>query len=184
MERTEQKSSGFVHFRTILGTLFLVMLVAACTEAWSAGESEGDEEGPKIAWITMNEALEQTEATGKKILIDFYTDWCGWCKRMDKTTYADSAVVAYMNENFLSVKLNPEKNGTVSYEGGEYSNREFTSAFRVRGYPATGFMNEKNEVITLVPGAIIEPTEFLTILQYIAEDHYLTSTFDEYRGTN
>lgn len=166
--------------------LFLALLLTgACADAQTEEKVQGDPvQAAGIAWVGMSEALRQSDSTGKKILIDFYTDWCGWCKRMDKAIYADSNVIAYLNEHFLSVKLNPEKEGKIEYMGGEYTNRQFASAFEVRGYPATGFMNEKNEVITLLPGAVLDPNEFLTVLRYIAEDHYLTLSFEDFKTTN
>ena len=166
--------------------LFLALLLTgACADAQTEEKVQGDPvQAATIAWVGMTEALQQSDSTGKKILIDFYTDWCGWCKRMDKAIYADSNVIAYLNEHFLPVKLNPEKEGTIEYMGGEYTNRQFASAFEVRGYPATGFMNEKNEVITLLPGAVLDPNEFLTVLRYIAEDHYLTLSFEDFKTTN
>ena len=168
--------------RYITTVLLAVLLTGACADAQTEGETQVEAaQGATIAWVGMTEALQQSDSTGRKILIDFYTDWCGWCKRMDKAIYADSSVIAYLNEHFLPVKLNPEKAGTIEYMGSEYSNRDFAAAFQVRGYPATGFMNEKNEVITLLPGAVLDPNEFLTVLRYIAEDHYLTLSFEEFK---
>ena len=53
--------------------------------------------------------LSLTEENPKKIFIDVYTDWCGWCKRMDNTTFKDSVMVKFLNDNFYCVKLNAEQ---------------------------------------------------------------------------
>ena len=134
---------------------------------------------PAIEWLDINTALEQVQDGEKKILIDFYTDWCGWCKRMDRDTYSDSSVAAYMNENYLAVKFNPEKGDSVVYDGQTYSARQFAAAWQVRGYPATGFVNEEGEVVTLMSG-YHKPGDFLQFLKYFGDDHYLTTKFEDF----
>ena len=65
----------------------------------------------KINWMSFEEAVKLNETKPKKIFIDVFTDWCGWCTKMDQTTFVDKDVVAYMNENFYAVKFNAEQTG-------------------------------------------------------------------------
>ena len=70
----------------------------------------------KINWISMQEAIDLTAKPGnkKKIFIDAYTDWCGWCKRMDQSTFIDSNVIKHMNENYYAVKFDAESYDTIT----------------------------------------------------------------------
>lgn len=57
---------------------------------------------------TWNQALEMAKKANKPIFLDAYTDWCGWCKVMDKETFSDPKVAAFMNANFVNVKMEME----------------------------------------------------------------------------
>ena len=145
----------------------------------------------KINWMTFQEAVELNKTTPKKIFIDVYTDWCGWCKRMDQTTFQDSVVVAYMNDNYYAVKFDAERSDTIVFGGYTYINeggingRKGTHQLAqalLQGrmsYPSYVFMNEKNQLITVAPG-YMEPNEFLPILKYIGTDSYLKQSFKDY----
>ena len=62
----------------------------------------------EIKWYSFNEGYAKANAEGKIAIIDCYTDWCGWCKVMDKKTFSDSEVISKMNEHFVAIKFNPE----------------------------------------------------------------------------
>jgi thioredoxin-related protein len=124
-----------------------------------------------IEWKSIVQALDSAPKQGKLIVLDVYTDWCGWCKRMDRDTYADSSVAAYLNSRFVASKMNPEKAGDLMYDGKKFTQAEFGQALGIRGYPATVFFNEKGEVLTVVPG-YIAAKEFLPMLKYFGEGIY------------
>ncbi len=145
----------------------------------------------KINWMTFQEAVELNRTAPKKIFIDTYTDWCGWCKKMDQTTFLDSLVVAYMNENYYAVKLNAEMNDTINFGGYTYVNEGGMNGRRgthqlaaalLQGnmsYPSYVFMNEKNQLITVAPG-YMDASQFLPVLKYIGTDAYLKQSFKDY----
>ncbi|EON79352.1 hypothetical protein ADIS_0154 [Lunatimonas lonarensis] len=107
----------------------------------------------KINWYTFEEVIQLAEQNPKMILVDVYTDWCGWCKKMDKETFTDKQVIAYVNENFYAVKLNAEnKKNKFTFRGKEYSEEDMARAMRVRSYPNFVIMDAAMENITQLPG--------------------------------
>ncbi|MBD0404662.1 thioredoxin family protein [Flammeovirga sp. EKP202] len=90
----------------------------------------------EISWKSAEEAIASSVKDGKPIFIDVYTDWCGWCKILDKKTFQNSDVVDYVSENYHAVKLNPEKDGSFQFKGKNYTNESFALSHDVNSYPA------------------------------------------------
>ena len=115
-----------------------------------------------VKWYSLEEAVALQKKKPKKIFIDMYTDWCGWCKRMDATTFTDPAVSAYLNENFYCVKFDAEQKNPVTFQGktfnfitsGSRGYHELAAALLdgQLGYPSFVYLNEKLERITISPG--------------------------------
>lgn len=76
----------------------------------------------EIKWLTMQEALKLQDSIPKTILIDMYTNWCGWCKKMDAETFHNPDIAAYVNQYFYPVKFNAECFDTIIYKGKTYTN--------------------------------------------------------------
>lgn len=145
----------------------------------------------KINWMSFEEAVKKNETNPKKIFIDVYTDWCGWCKRMDQTTFIDSAVVAYMNENFYAVKFDAEQSESVEFMGYTFINENPNGPKKsphqlaqalLQGkmsYPSYVFMDEKNELLTVVPG-YVDAKSFMPILKYFGSNAYLDTKWEDY----
>ena len=145
----------------------------------------------KINWMTFEEAVKLNETSPKKIFIDVYTDWCGWCTKMDQTTFIDPSVVEYMNENYYAVKFDAEQTEPIEFMGYTFVNQNPSGARKgthqlaqalLQGkmsYPSYVFMNEKNQVLTIVPG-YAQAKDFLPILKFFGSDAYMTTNWEKY----
>ncbi len=122
------------------------------------------------AWETWNGGLERAASSGRPVLVDVYTDWCGWCKRMDREVYSRADVRDYLAGHFVVVRLNAESGELANYEGRSFSGRTLAMRFRVSGYPTTIFLRPGGEHIVNVPGYVPAP-RFLSLLRYIGEGH-------------
>ena len=147
----------------------------------------------EIAWMTWDEAVKANEKAPKKIFIDFYTDWCGWCKKMDKSTFVDPGVVDYVNRNFYAVKFNAEQKEDVVFKGTTFS---YTAGGRGGfhklayelldgrlGYPSYVYLNPTFERILISPGYKDAPM-LQKELQFVSEDKYNTMSWDQYKNSN
>lgn len=136
-----------------------------------------------LKWYSFNEGMALAKKQNKQVLVDVYTDWCGWCKVMDQQTYADPGVTRYLNEKYVLIKLNPEKDGPVTFRGKQFAASEFSAGIGVDGYPATAFFDASEQMITLVPGFVKAP-EFLNIIRYIGEKKYNQMSFEEFLSSS
>ncbi len=74
-----------------------------------------------INWMSLEQAeAEMKNSPEKPLFIDFYTDWCGWCKKMDVSTFKEAEVVKHINENYIPVKFDAEMKNEVKFRGKTY----------------------------------------------------------------
>lgn len=107
----------------------------------------------QIKWLKFEEAITANEQNPKMILVDVYTDWCGWCKKMDKETFTDPAVIAHINKNFYAVKMNAEDSKrTFEFMGKTYTEAQMAASMRVRSYPNFVVIEPKLQNIAQLPG--------------------------------
>jgi len=144
-----------------------------------------------IEWMSIEEAeaLVKTADNPKKIFIDVYTDWCGWCKKMDQVTFNNPEVSDYMNANFYMVKFNAESKDDVFVKGTTFS---FVPSGR-RGYhelavaltqgklsyPTVVFLDPELNMITPLPGfRTAQP--FLQVAKFIGDNVYQHTSWEDY----
>ncbi|RLD23203.1 MAG: protein-disulfide isomerase, partial [Bacteroidetes bacterium] len=87
----------------------------------------------KVNWISLAEAQEKIKDNPKTIFIDFSAEWCGWCKVMDKNTFSDADVAAYMNKNYYSVRLDYDSKEQLEFFGEKFTARELGTKYKVPG---------------------------------------------------
>lgn len=143
-----------------------------------------------INWMTIEEAEAAVKDEPRKVIIDVYTDWCGWCKRMDKNTFQNPGLAEYVNENFYAVKLDGEEKDSTSFRGQKfgfvkqgrrgYNQLPATLMNGRMSYPTIVYLDEELNVIQPVPG-YQDPKSFEQIITYLAENHYKTQPFDQYK---
>jgi thioredoxin-related protein len=123
-----------------------------------------------VDWKGWNAGLSAASSSHRPVVVDVYTDWCRWCKQMDREVYARADVAQYLSAHFVTVKLNAESGELVTYQGRSLSARSLASSFDVSGYPTTIFLDASGQHLANVPG-YIEPAKFLLLLRYIGDGH-------------
>jgi len=167
---------------TVLLTLLLI--------SGPAFLSAQDKNVQLIKWYTIEEVeiLSQTEP--RKVMIDVYTDWCGWCKKMDKETFNHPVIAEYINKNYYPVKFNAESKDEITFKGIKY---KFVDQ-GARGYhelaagllngrlsfPSIAYLNEDLELLGAVPG-YREPKDMEPLLNYISDNKFETQSLEDYQ---
>jgi len=70
-----------------------------------------------LEWLTLKDALKSPQAGSKMMLLDIYTEWCGYCKLMDKKTFADESIQELLSDNFRLVKFDAESKDSIEMKG-------------------------------------------------------------------
>jgi len=147
-----------------------ILLLLALPLSMAAISSARAGSAPEAGWRGWNRGLSEAAATGRPILVDVYTNWCGWCKRMDADVYARDDVREYLSRHFVTVRLNAEGLDEVRFEDHTYNSRGLAQRFHVSSYPTTVFLKPNGEHIVSVPG-YVPADRFKLMLRYIGEDH-------------
>lgn len=158
------------------GALALSLRVHATKSLTASDESKSK----KINWATFDQGVELARKEKKILVVDVYTDWCHWCKVMDKDTFGNSEVVAFARENVIMAKLNAETSEKFKFRETTYSGRELATMFGVISFPTTIFMNSDGELITSVSG-FIPADNFVLILKYLSGSWHEKMKFDEFK---
>ncbi|HNZ42729.1 MAG TPA: DUF255 domain-containing protein [Bacteroidales bacterium] len=158
--------------KKIFGSLLIIFLGLK-----ALGQTTGAENLGLVNWIDIKTAQELNKTNPKPILIDVYTDWCGWCKHMMKTTFSDQGLANYINTYFYPVRFNAETKDTVEFQEKKYANKNTgnrspndLAVILLEGkmsYPTLVFYNNNYKFKMLAPGYLkvkdIEPILVFTV---------------------
>jgi uncharacterized protein YyaL (SSP411 family) len=165
---------------------FLLLLTAI--SATSFGQQA------EVKWYTIQEAEKLFKESPRPLFIDTYTDWCGWCKKMDQETFTNPVISNILNTKFYPVKFDAEGKESITFLGkiyindGKYGKAHQLAVALLRGqlsYPTVVFFtNQGNDkyAATPVPG-FRQPKEMEMLLTFFADQAYITKTWDDYQKT-
>ena len=168
-----------------VATVIVLALIAVGVIAYFASRDNQNgalESSQTVKWYGFNDGMELSRQQNKKVLIDVYTDWCGWCKKMEKEVYTDSRVSSALASDFVAIRLNAESKNTLTFNGEQIDEATFARAMGVNAYPTTIFLEPGAKPITKVEG-YLEPQEFGTMLAFIGKDYYKTTTYEAFKSS-
>lgn len=177
--------------------LFLLLSLFGFFAREGNAQSENHFAGP-VKWMTFQEAVEKSKIEKRKIFIDVFTDWCGWCKVMDKNTFPDPIIAKLLNEKFYPVKLDAEQTADVVFRGttfkfipqGNSGYHQLAAALlnNQMSYPNFVFLDEEFRIIPIYPGSSSlpgykKPEEFHSFVSFVAGDFYRKASIQDYQKT-
>jgi len=143
----------------------------------------------EVEWLSFEEAISANKSEPKLFLIDVYTNWCGYCKKMDRDTYGNKIIASYINKNYHAVKLNAEQRESIEYKGKKYkfieNGKKGYHEFAVgllqgnMSYPSTLILTEKESLIQNIPG-FLDPEIMMKILVFFAEGAYKSQKWEDF----
>jgi len=178
------RSNKTLSDRMVLTLLLISFLVfsPSCAKEDAGGKEPGasgrtsptQHQSGQVEWFDFNDGLAKAKSEGKPIFLEFYTDWCIYCKKFQRETIQDKNVSQRLSKNFAYVRLNAENSDNqISYDGKSYSSVELTQAFGVTAFPSLVFLDSEGKPITMLAG-FVPPSRFTTILDYIHQKCYQT----------
>ena len=139
-----------------------------------ASASEKQQEGLPTKWLSFDDGLAKARTENKPIFVEFYADWCIFCKKFQQETIKNQKVAKMLSENFVYVRVNAENSESrLRYNSKSLSNVELAQAFGVTAYPSLVFLDATSKPITKLDG-FVPPREFLPVLSYIDQKCYET----------
>ena len=143
-------------------------------QAKSPSPSSQQQKQLQVKSLDFNDGLAKARSEDKPIFVEFYTDWCPYCRKFQKETVNNRKVARMLAENFVYVRFNAEDSkNRVKFDGKSYSHVELTQAFGITSYPSLVFLDSKSQPITMLAG-FVPPKQFATVLDYIQQKCYET----------
>jgi len=142
-------------------------------------KSEG--KSTSLVWYKYDEGIKKAQEQKKHTLVFFYTNWCGYCKKMMKYTFEDAKVKKLLDERFISIKVDAGSSNKVMVDSSKISEKELALKYRVTAYPVTWFLKPNGEKIAPMMG-YVDSNSFSNVLEYIGDGAYQKMTFSEYQN--
>ena len=168
--------------KLLSGLAFSILLsIGLMAQTASVSETPALLTEGSVNWMTFEQAVEKNKTEKRKIFVDVYTDWCGWCKVMDKNTFNEPTVAKVLNEKFYPVKFDAEQTADVVFNGTTYKfvpygnkgSHQLAMALlnNQMSFPTVVFLDEDYKAAYPIAG-YRKPEEFHKFLLFFGENHF------------
>jgi thioredoxin-related protein len=142
---------------------------AQATPAAKGGEAKATQSTHQsVQWVALEDGVKRAAASGKYVFVTVYTDWCGYCRKLNNVTFRAKPVLAELEKNFQSVRVNAESEKPVVWKGKKMTERQVAGGvWGVSGFPTLLFLSPKGEVIGSY-ASYAEPDFMVLLLTYIS----------------
>jgi len=122
----------------------------------------------QIQWYSYEEGMALGASERKKVFLNFHADWCKFCQTMDRQTFRDAGIISYLNSNFISIKVNVEREKSIAKK------------YNINPLPDSWFLSEKGEPIGNKPG-FLSAADLIPILKFIKTESFLKMSYRQFK---
>lgn len=171
--------------------ILLLLSIYAQDEKSSIPSNDFQRAGGKVTWLSFEETEKLAEVHKKPVLISVHTEWCGWCKKMEFTTFKDPQITSYINTYFYPIHFDAETSDTITFKGKTYTNPNPSTkrsthslAPQLMGkslsYPTTILMDHNFQNAVVIPG-FLSAKDIASFLVFYKEEVNKSENINNFR---